>query len=369
MTSGARYDYVQASQDPVSAGGNLDGRTRLVAISPTSDVLVLACMKDEGPFILEWVAYHRSIGISNFLVVSNDCTDGTDLILDRLDEMGWIRHLPNPSMLNLAEAPIQHVAIAYAQLTKEFRKADWTLIIDADEFLNVNVGNGTVQALLDHVGEVDAISLNQVIFGSSGLVEFNDQSTLQQFTRRFKFERPMSENFPRMYGIKTLARNDAKLFRRHANHRPVPFARVHESLRWVDGAGAPMPKEFLANLPRGHRAATCTHSLGYINHYAVRSAESFMVQSFRGDAVNASIRRDERYWSQYDRNDVEDMTILDKLPGALHIRGELMRDERLRDLHNRAVQLHRQKLLTGLKNAKVRTLYDNIVLAIGDPSG
>ncbi|MCV2866861.1 glycosyltransferase family 2 protein [Albidovulum sediminicola] len=326
-------------------------------------------MKDEGPFVLEWVAYHRSIGVSDFVIVSNDCTDGTDLILDRLDDMGWIRHLPNPTMLGLGDVPIQHTAIAYAQMTKEFRRADWALVIDADEFLNINVGDGTLAALLAEVGDIDAISFNQVVFGSSGVDEFIDMPTLQQFTRRFRFERPMSERFPRMYGIKTLARNDAGLFRRHANHRPIPFARKVSELRWLDGSGAHMPEEFCAKAPRGYRTEAGTHALGYINHYAVRSVESFMIQSFRGDAVSAAVRRDLRYWRQYDRNDVVDATILGNAERAARLHAALMEDAELRELHLRAVEQHRQKLKTGLKNAEVRALYDEILASRALTSG
>ena len=48
--------------------------------------LVLSTMKNEGPFVLEWVAHHRAIGFDGFVIFSNDCTDGTDRILDRLDD-------------------------------------------------------------------------------------------------------------------------------------------------------------------------------------------------------------------------------------------------------------------------------------------
>ena len=42
--------------------------------------LIVTAMKNEGPFILEWAAYHLSIGFDRFLVYTNDCDDGTDAI-------------------------------------------------------------------------------------------------------------------------------------------------------------------------------------------------------------------------------------------------------------------------------------------------
>ena len=330
------------------------------------NILVIACMKDEGPYILEWVAYHRSIGVTDFVVITNDCSDGTDRILDRLDTLGWVRHMPNPSMLGIPGAPIQHVAIAYAQMTKEFRRADWVLIIDADEYLNIKVGTGTIDELLAKVGDIDAISFNQVVFGSSGIVDLVDEPTLRQFRHRFKFDIPMRANFPRMYGIKTLARNDGKLFRRHANHRPIPFPRTRTQLRWVDGAGIGMQEEFLSKLPRGHRTEAGTHALGYVNHYAVRSAQSFIVQSFRGDAVSASIRRDVDYWRQYDRNEVEDTTILPMADRADEVRRLLLQDEELNRLHEAAARYHQERVTVGLKNADVRKLYDAVLASVNN---
>ena len=57
--------------------------------------LVISTMKDEGPYILEWLAYHRAIGFTDFLIYTNDCSDGTDLLLDRLQHNGIVTHVRN----------------------------------------------------------------------------------------------------------------------------------------------------------------------------------------------------------------------------------------------------------------------------------
>jgi len=59
-------------------------------------VAIVTCMKNEGPFILEWLAYHRAIGVDDFLVYSNDCDDGTDTMLDLLQSRGLLQHRDNP---------------------------------------------------------------------------------------------------------------------------------------------------------------------------------------------------------------------------------------------------------------------------------
>jgi hypothetical protein len=66
-------------------------------------------MKDEGPYVIEWVAHHLALGFTDLMVYTNDCSDGTDAILKRLEELDvGVHHReniikegmkPHPSML------------------------------------------------------------------------------------------------------------------------------------------------------------------------------------------------------------------------------------------------------------------------------
>ena len=46
--------------------------------------LAILGVRNEGAFLLEWLAHHRATGFTDFLVFSNDCEDGTDAMLERL---------------------------------------------------------------------------------------------------------------------------------------------------------------------------------------------------------------------------------------------------------------------------------------------
>ena len=65
----------------------------MIMAEPTYQIVTT--MKNEGPFILEWIAYHLSIGFTGFTVFSNDCDDGTDQIIVRLQELGVACHVEN----------------------------------------------------------------------------------------------------------------------------------------------------------------------------------------------------------------------------------------------------------------------------------
>lgn len=346
----------EARHPQAAPAGRPEGRIA----PPCPNVLVIACMKDEGPFILEWVAYHLSIGVSNLMVLTNDCTDGTDLILDRLDDMGLLRHLPNPSMLGLGDLSIQRQAIEYAQHNKQFRHAEWVIFIDADEFINIKVGNEDIASLLARAEGADALSLNQVVFGSADIAEFTEEPTIERFQMRFRVERPLSHIHPMMFGVKTLTRNRPELFR-FVNHRPMLRRRKGNEVVWLDGSGKPVSEEFLKTLPRSYRTAEGTHEIGQINHYAIRSLESFIVQSVRGDAENAKIKRDAKYWRSYNRNEVPDTTILSKAAGARRAMAELLADRELARLHREAVVYHRRRAGELLKLKAVAAIRKQIL--------
>ncbi|MGA1613547.1 MAG: glycosyltransferase family 2 protein [Lutimaribacter sp.] len=108
-------------------------------------ITAVTCVKNEGPFLLEWIAYNRLIGVNAHLFYSNDCTDGTDLLLDALAARGLVHHLPNPA----EGRNYQMEALKHAQSHPSVRGADWVWVADVDEFLNIHVGDHTIDALID----------------------------------------------------------------------------------------------------------------------------------------------------------------------------------------------------------------------------
>ena len=77
--------------------------------SPHGSLVALSTMKDEGPFVVEWVAHHLALGFTEVMVYTNDCSDGTDALLKRLEALDiGVHHRenvipegmkPHPSML------------------------------------------------------------------------------------------------------------------------------------------------------------------------------------------------------------------------------------------------------------------------------
>lgn len=56
-------------------------------------LLIATRVKDEALYLLDWVAYHKMLGVCGLLVVSNDCSDHSTDLLQRLDQNGVVHHI------------------------------------------------------------------------------------------------------------------------------------------------------------------------------------------------------------------------------------------------------------------------------------
>lgn len=299
--------------------------------------LIVGCMKNEAPYIVEWVAHHRAIGVDHFLIYTNDCSDGTAEILDRLQAMGVLTHRDNDGWTG--RSPQQH-ALDRALDEPALRGAGWILHIDIDEFVNIRCGDGTLAALHDRLpAGATNVALTWRLFGHNGVTALSDAPVIAQFDRcapRFCPKPHIA------WGFKTLFRN-LGAYGKIACHRPNKLRpeRAGEVL-WVNGSGAPMGEEIKT---RGWRStkATIGYDLVQLNHYALRSAESFLIKRQRGRALHVDRGIGINYWIRMDWSDVRDVTIQRNLPRMQAERAELLRDPALAALHARGLAWHRDR--------------------------
>lgn len=258
---------------------------------------LVATLKNEGPYLVEWIAHYKAIGVADFTLFSNDCTDGSNLMLDRLDAMGEIRHFDNPVGPRMDP---QRRAYSRAGKMAEVRAADWVLVVDADEFVHVETGDGTLPALIDSCGPADAISLGWRLMGSDGARRWIDGPVTQRFLRGGSVEPPENGMVP---GFKTLFR--PAVFDYFGVHRPKFDKKIRTHLPrivWRNGSGRDIAEAVTA---KGWRFGpdTAGYAFGWVNHYAVKSREEFLLKRLRGSAnTKTHDRIDLSYWQTFDLN-------------------------------------------------------------------
>lgn len=315
--------------------------------------LAITCVKNEGAFLLEWIAHHRAVGFGHVLVFSNDCSDGTDRMLDRLAAMGIVTHVPNPGPH--ARGP-QWAALKAAEGHPATAAADWLAVIDVDEFVNIHTGARRLPDLLSALPEADAITLTWRLFGNGGAVAYEDRPV----TRSFFQAAPATLGWPwRAQMFKTLFRNNAP-FTRLGVHRPRAPA-PGRSPRWFDGSG----REVTDDLGRGARPFSDyrrdNYGLVQLNHYPLGSMESYLVKADRGRANREAGPFDLGYWIERNLCEVEDRSILglDLAPEL----AALMADPVLARLHAQAVAWRHERFAALMADEDWRGLFGRLLMA------
>ncbi len=318
------------------------------------NILAITCMRNEGPHCLEWIAHHMAAGIGHFLIYTNDCDDGTDLLLDCLQQAGIVTHIRQESG---GDHPVQWQALNAARSHPKADWADWVLVSDCDEFINLRPPVLTLQEMIELLpGDTDAVAMPWRLFGNARLMEFRDALTIGQFCHAA----PESINLPLAHFFKSLFRPGA--FRQYGVHRPK---RKKDRIPvWVDGSGKKLPENVAS---ADHRinlfGVACGSDLVQLNHYSLRSTESFMVKRSRGLPNHTGRVIGLAYWVERNFNTVADKTILAMQSQTSEKLTELLRIDGLQQLHDTAVLWHKSKFTKMMKDQENLQLFWRLVLA------
>ncbi|SFT16807.1 Met-10+ like-protein [Sulfitobacter marinus] len=314
-------------------------------------------MKDEAPFLLEWYAHHLAVGFTKILVYTNDCSDGTDDMLIRLEELGLGYHRRNDIPEGVKPQPS---AMKYAQAEPKVAEADWILMFDADEFLCINYGDGTLDPMLDAAGDANGIVITWRIFGSGNVVDWSRDPVSEQYL----YAAPPTWN--KGWGVKTLFKFDPDKWK-IGIHRPS-IKNKHletgfpDTVKWLNGSGLPMEDYFKF---RGWRSIrrTVGYQWAQMNHYAVKSIDSYAIRKLRGNVNNKKDKYNADYWSLQDRNEVYDDKILRYTERRKQIMDELLTDPVLARLHWAAIDRVEARLVEYRKTDDYVTLKASLIEA------
>lgn len=292
-------------------------------------VAEVAFTKNEGRFLLEWVAYHRAIGVDDFLIYTNDCEDESPALLDRLEEMGLVVHVPNP--LQPGEQA-QNKALNAAALHPLVGAADYVLQIDPDEFLCIKAGEGRIADLIATAPEADGICIQMRFFGDSGLPRLGDGLVIESL------DHASEESFEPNANVKTLARNVPVFSRITANHMPVFAGKP----RMFNCAGEEMVEfaERAARIPDAYRSMRHAQ----LNHYAVRTFADYRAKKYRGTAANNDKKLTMAYWQSRNRNEVRDTAIRRHVPETRRLMSEWLADPLLAARNRRCFEAYAEIL-------------------------
>ncbi len=318
--------------------------------------LAILTVKDEGAFLLEWLAHHQMVGFTDFLIFSNDCADGTDLMLHRLEEMGQITHVSHEAK---PDKSVQWQAMKQAAKHPLLKEADWILALDIDEFVNIHIGDGSLNALIHSLPEADAITLTWRLFGNAGIVYFEDAPVTQQFTSCA----PKPILWPwRASMFKTLYRNNG-IYRKPGIHRPISpdQTRVDEA-RWYDGSGRLLGGDHRRQRVFSNYTQDTTMRV-QLNHYALGAMDSFLLKRARGRGVHFKEKIGMDYWVDYNFNSDQDVSISRYQSARAARVTELKSDATLKKLHDKACEWRHKRFKELLESEPERAFFARLMMA------
>lgn len=340
------------------AGALASQRVNLVAvIIPSLGNMVFPEVLSGISEVLEETDLQPVVGVTDYLPEKEEKV--LFEMLERLEELGLGHHRPNTIPEGIKPQPS---AIKHAQAEPLVRAADWVMLFDADEFLAISHPSGTVDGMItDAVAQgANGIVITWRIFGSADIVEWSRAPVTEQYTRAAP---PL---WNKGWGVKTLFKFDHDYWKLGI-HRPSIKNRWLEtdfpdSIKWLNGSGVPMEDYFKF---RGWRSIRRTLGYGWaqMNHYAVKSVDSYAVRKFRGNVNNKKDKYNADYWSLQDRNEVEDTAVLRHAADRARIMAELLTDPVLNRLHYRALDRVEENLLNFKKTDAYAELKAGLVSA------
>jgi hypothetical protein len=253
----------------------------------TPKLAIVAPARDEARYLIEWIAYHRALGIRAFLIGDNGGSDNTSQILQDLHERGVIFRFDWRNQTGIQMA-FYHQALAAARLGQ----LDGLFCIDVDEFLRPEIGHSILDIAARWLSDpsIGAVAINWAIYGSSGREQPGDGLVIERFTRR-----AAQEHF-RNHESKAFVRVEM------CEGFDNPHAPILREGRYINSRGEP------ATWREGHMAGITDRVIWdvlRVNHFIIKSRAEHELKKARGDAL-VPTRKWDGYFEVNDRNDIED---------------------------------------------------------------
>ena len=257
------------------------------------ELALTAIIKDEAPYIAEWLDYHIAAGVSKFYIYDNESTDDVRDILMPYMQDGTVEYVFYPGKYRQLDAYNESLFLHRFDCR-------YMGFIDIDEFLLPLRQERLIDVLDDVMAAAPSsgggVAGNCKSFGSSGHKTMPDGGVLKNYLHRASDGYDWSV-FPWKWDahVKTIA-NPRRIRAVVSPHYPAYCWNcwaVDENGNRVDGVDNFVP---------------ATHRIR-VNHYFTKSRAEWLAKQQKGKADVAGLRPVEEFeWR--DRNDVFDDTIV-----------------------------------------------------------
>lgn len=251
--------------------------------------------------LLEFIEYHRLVGVSHFYICNNDDNPAfSSHILESYVSSGIVTHIPTAKMFKGTRNRQRAAHQFCLRIAKN--KVKWLALLDMDEFLYPVKCDSVPQVLMNYTN-FSSVVFNYTCFGSSHLFfrpQLQTESYVYRAPNHWKWNK-LCKAIGQVQKVKDVQ-----------HHHYFDKNMVDENKRRCDWV-----KPYTANVLR-------------INHYLSRSRQDYQDKMRRGNPLRE--KRDWRWFHWADRNDILDVGMkdrfVDRLREALQEKGALLRKSR-----------------------------------------
>jgi hypothetical protein len=273
-----------------------------------TSVTVCGLVRDEGPYLLEWIAWYKLLGVHQIAIYDNDSQDESVSILTALYRAKEILLYSWPD-----RAGKQPQLPAYRHAVTQC-STEWIAFLDIDGFLVLRKHQHLTDLLEAMPDECSAVAFNQRFFGSSGRQFYHKRFVIERFIRTAPPDHPLNT------WIKTVAR--VRRIKQIVN----PHSCELSSGYYAEPGGRPCLIEAET------RNRDISFGVAQNNHYILKSRAEYQQKRARGrcDVAPEDPSKREKYSDQFftlhDQNQVIDDSAARR---AALVRGECDRLRRL----------------------------------------
>lgn len=250
---------------------------------------IVAIVKNEKEYLLEWLAHYRCLGVDYFYIADNGSDDGTFELLQDLEKSG---------VLTLADWPLKEKAQHrwYNHALEEYgAESCYMGFVDADEFIGLSENaclKSKVSDLLAH-DDVGALACEWRLYGSSGHERRTSGLVIERFVRAGRSERQVNRH------VKSIVKPCA------VERMWAHSADLKHGYHYVSSSGGEVA--FKQNSPQSGRSASVLPELIVVRHYATKSLQEYVEKKQRKGRANMgpSHERPAAYFKNHDFNDIE----------------------------------------------------------------
>ncbi|MDD2893168.1 MAG: glycosyltransferase family 2 protein [Halothiobacillaceae bacterium] len=256
----------------------------------------VACIvKNESPYILEWVAHYHLLGFDKIIVGDNLSSDDTLLKLRHLARMGTIdvHRFDHPSGKPQVHF-YDHVSSLYSD------QLDVLCFFDADEFIfhkdeNINPRNEISNLFRDH--QVSAVAINWCIYGSSSEKEFRNELLTRRFLKH------STEKFGANKHYKCAVRLESMFGMLNPHHPSVMSGKI------INAEGNVVEYEKRDCITLYGLSHTVSWNNLRINHYFCKSEQEFREIKMPRGLADSTGMRSMSHFHAHDKNDRCDFSV------------------------------------------------------------